>query len=221
MTITLYHAPMSCSLAARLALVEGDLDHELVVVDTSSGEHRGEVYRRINPLQRVPVLAVNGNRIRENSAILPLIADLVPEAELLPPDFLGRAQVASWIGYIATELHPSWSAVFHPGRVTEDADGADAVRGAAIGRLSNAFDFLEHQLVDRQWLTGEMRICDLYLAVLSAWRMVPHVAGRLPEFPRLSALQQAVFTRPKLAPVVADDMKLRAALSSQAVIGGR
>jgi len=210
MKITLYHAPMSCSLASRLALVECGLPHEVVVINTIAGAHRSESFGRINPLQRLPVLDLDGRRLRESSAILPLIADLAPDAQLMPRDPADRATVQSWIGFISSELHPSWGAIFYPERFTDDRDGLESVRNAAVARLTNAYRFLEQQLSKQEWLTGRPRICDFYLAVLSAWRAVPLVADRLPPFPRINALQEALFARPRLEPIVKADLELRA-----------
>src|SRR5688572_13089621 len=132
MQIKLYHAPMSCSLASRLALVECNLQHEVILIDTRAGEHKGEAFGRINPLHRVPVLDVDGRKLRESSAILPLIADLVPDAGLLPRDPVERAVVQSWMGFLASTLHPCWSAMFHPDRLTDDPAGTGSVRSAAL-----------------------------------------------------------------------------------------
>jgi glutathione S-transferase len=210
MHITLYHAPMSCSLASRLALVESSVPHDVVLIDTRAGEHRSESFRRINPLCRVPVIDVDGRKLRESSAILPLIADLAPDAGLLPSDPVGRATVQSWIGFLASTLHPCWSAMFHPERLTDDPAGIGSVRSAALTRLSDAFGFIEQELAGQDWLAGSMSICDFHLAVLSSWRAVPLVANRLPALPSIDALQARLFARPKLAPIVRADMELRA-----------
>jgi glutathione S-transferase len=210
MHITLYHAPMSCSLACRLALVESNVPHDIVLIDTRAGEHRSETFRQINPLHRVPVLDIDGRKLRESSAILPLIADLIPDAGLLPRDPVERAFVQSWMGFLASTLHPCWSAMFHPDRLTDDPAGTGSVRSAAITRLSDAFGFIEQELAGQDWLAGSMSICDFHLAVLSSWRAVPLVANRLPAFPSIDALQARLFARPKLAPIVRADMELRA-----------
>ena len=83
--LRLHHAPMACSLASRFALAEAGLAHEVAVVRTARGENRNEAYLRVNPRGKVPALETDQGVITESTAILPFIADLAPEADLLPP----------------------------------------------------------------------------------------------------------------------------------------
>jgi glutathione S-transferase len=52
-------------------------------------------------------------------------------------------------------------------------------------------------------------VCDLHPLVFLLWRATPALAGKLPVFANLDALQQRLFTRPGLAAIVGEDMKLR------------
>jgi glutathione S-transferase len=65
--ITLYHAPMACSLASRLALVAAGLPHQIHLVDTGGGETRKPDYLAINPAGKVPALSVGGQIVTESA----------------------------------------------------------------------------------------------------------------------------------------------------------
>ena len=66
----------------------------------------GADFRAIHPLGLVPALEIEGGEIlTENAAILQLVADRFPGAELAPRDALGRARLQQWLCFTGTELH--------------------------------------------------------------------------------------------------------------------
>ncbi|HRD45081.1 MAG TPA: glutathione S-transferase N-terminal domain-containing protein [Caulobacter sp.] len=210
MTLRLHHSPMACSLASRFALAESGLDHEIVVVRTRTGEHLTEAYGRINPRRKVPALETGGGVVTESSAILPLIADLAPDAGLLPSDPIARAQAQSWIGFLASTVHPAFTRSMFPERFTTDADGAEGVRGGALEALASALSSIDAHLAGREHLLDAFSVCDLYLTVFLLWRRGPALAGRLPDLPNLDAFQQRVLARPAVAAALGEDMKAMA-----------
>ncbi len=210
MTLRLHHSPMACSLASRFALAESGLAHEIVVVRTRDGEHLTEAYGQINPRRKVPALETDGGVVTESSAILPLIADLAPERGLLPADPVARAQAQSWIGFLASTVHPAFTRSMLPERFTTDADGAEGVRAAALEALSSALASIETHLAGREHLLDAFSVCDLYLTVFLLWRRGPALAGRLPDLPNLDAFQQRVLARPAVAAALGEDMKAMA-----------
>ncbi len=83
---TLYFSPGACSMASHVLLEECGADYETKLVALAKGEQRTDEYKKINPHSKVPALAVDGNVITQNVAILPFIAGQFPDAELLPRD---------------------------------------------------------------------------------------------------------------------------------------
>jgi len=201
---------MACSLASRFALAESGLDHEIVVVRTRTGEHLTEAYGRINPRRKVPALETGGGVVTESSAILPLIADLAPDAGLLPSDPIARAQAKSLICFLASTVHPAFTRSMFPERFTTDADGAEGVRGGALEALASALSSIDAHLAGREHLLDAFSVCDLYLTVFLLWRRGPALAGRLPDLPNLDAFQQRVLARPAVAAALGEDMKAMA-----------
>jgi len=208
--LKLHHSPMACSLASRFALAEAGLDHEIAVVRTRDGEHLTEAYGRINPRRKVPALETDGGVVTESAAILPLIADLAPDARLMPTGPVARAQAQAWIGYMASTVHPVFTRAMFPERFTTSPEGAEGVREASLEALSAALSSIEAHLADREFILDAFSVCDLYLTVFLLWRQGPALAGRLPELPNLDAFQQRVLARPAIAATLGDDMILMA-----------
>lgn len=208
--ITLYHSPLACSLASRMALAESGLDHEVRIVRIGEGATRTPEYLAINPAGKVPALVIDGGVVTESAAILPLIADL-SAAELFPANGVERAIGQALLGFIATAVHGAWTPVLFPERFGDQAS-AEAVRTAALHRLGDALQLLERRLGDKDYLLGQFSVCDLYLAVFLLWRSGPVAQGRLPVTPGLDGLLARLAARPAIGPVIADDlMKQQAA----------
>jgi glutathione S-transferase len=209
MTLRLHHAPMACSMASRFVLAETGLPHEIAVVRTSRGEHRSEAYGRINPRRKVPALETDFGVLTESTAILPYLADLAPDAGLLPPaGSFERAQAQSWLSYISSTIHVAFAGAMFP----ETFEGCDpeAVRQVQLGRLSQALQSVDAHMAGREFLLDAFSLCDLYLLVFLVWRGAPAVAGKLPPLPNLDLFQQRLFARPALAQVMGEEMKLMA-----------
>jgi glutathione S-transferase len=196
---------MACSLASRFALIESGLPHEVAVLHTTRGEQKTEAYLRINPRGKIPALETDEGVITESTAILPYIADLVPEKQLFPAvGTFARAQGQSWLGFLSSTLHVAFSAVMHP------LDGCDnEISGqASLTKLSAAYQDVEAHLEGRDHLLDSFSVCDLYLLVFALWRMAPAVSGKLPSLPNLDRFQQTHMTRPNYASILGGEMKL-------------
>lgn len=205
--LRLHHSPMACSLASRLALIEAGLPHEVVTVRTWKGEQKSDAYRAINPRGKVPALETDDGILTESTAILPYIAGLAPDKELLPPvGTFERAVAQSWLSFLSSTLHASLSqAMFAPSGCDNDA-----AREAALARVIAAFGEIDAHLTGRAHILHAFSVCDLYLLVFATWRAAPALAGRLPTFAHIDRFQQTMLARPGLMSVIGEEMKLRA-----------
>ncbi|WP_296599090.1 glutathione S-transferase N-terminal domain-containing protein [Phenylobacterium sp.] len=198
--LRLHHAPLACSLASRLALMEAGLEHEIVFVHTTRGEQRGEAYRAINPRGQVPALETPEGVLTESSAILPYIADLAPDRRLMPsPGTFARAEAQAWLGHLATSIHGAYGGLLKP----EFA----CAREAYVAQLAAALHALDARLAGQDTMLGAFSVVDLYLLVFCLWRAT--VPG-LPALPHLDAFQQRMLARPGIAPTIGEEMRLRA-----------
>jgi glutathione S-transferase len=181
----LYFSPLACSLATRIVLAEAGVDAQFTYVDGRTKKtESGEDYLAINPLGLVPTLRLDdGELMTENSAILGYLADrfwpaATPEA---------RARLQRWIGFVNSELHcGAFSAIL-------SSEASDEVREYALDKARARFAYLDAQLAERDYLTGEFSIADAYLSVVLNWTQVRGPA--LTDYPRLAAYRDRVASR--------------------------
>lgn len=148
MTLRLSHSPNSRSARVRWLLEEIGADYELVPVDRearSSPEHR-----RRHPLGRVPALETDEGTLFETAALCLYLAELHPEAQLLPPEAsFARALVYQWISFGLSELEPFTA---EASRLNEiDPQRAEQARE----RVRLAVAALEAVLATSPFLVGE------------------------------------------------------------------
>ena len=84
--LTLYYARGTCALASHLALEYDHADYRTVRVDFKGEEQQSPEYLRINPKGRVPALVTDRGVLTETPALLQYIAQLHPQAALVPTD---------------------------------------------------------------------------------------------------------------------------------------
>jgi glutathione S-transferase len=164
----LYYSPGACSLAPHIALREAGRNFDLERVDLPT--HRtagGRDYLEINPKGYVPALELDGpgsELLTESQVILQYIADLAPDAALIPvAGTFARYHAQEWLAFISTELHKQFSPLFN--RKTPEAT-QQYLRGKIADRLLYIGDVLGTQ----GYLMGEhFTVCDAYLFVMLQW----------------------------------------------------
>jgi glutathione S-transferase len=162
----LYYAPAACSLAPHIVLREAGLTFELAKIDT--GRHvtaDGGDFYAVNTKGQVPVLELDdGARLTEGPVIAQYIADRASATSLMPAaGSLARYRVMEWQNYITSELHKSFTPLFH-----DDVDAT--AKRALAGVLRKKLVWLDGQLVGKPYLTGEaFTAADAYLFVVLGW----------------------------------------------------
>ena len=153
----LYHMPGSRSTRVLWMLEEIGVPYE--VTPMTREERKTAEHVRRHPLGRVPVLELNdGSLLFESAAICIQLADLHPEAGLIPPPGSpARGRVYQWCLFAMTELEPP---VFH--WMTARREGADQTVPAE--RYHVAAAVLDAALADREWLLGTFSVADVLCA---------------------------------------------------------
>ena len=190
----LYSGPLSMFGAkAEIALREKGLDFELVMVPfdmTALYSPTHPEVLRINPKGQVPLLELaDGTRLSEGPVILQFIGDRAGASALLPPPgTLARYRLQEWLNYITSELHKSFTPLFHA------ALDAPAKATLAAGLLKK-LQWLDDAMGDRPYLTGsDFTVADAYLFVVLGW--AKFVQLDLGGLSRLQAFQARVGQRP-------------------------
>jgi len=190
----LYFTPGTCSLAPHIVLRELGLEVELVRVRLGAPPVIAATqadYRALNPNGYVPLLELDdGSLLSEGVAIMQYLADIRPEAGLLPAATpLQRYESMRWLVYISSELHKMFSPwLFHPEYGEQAAEVARA-------RIARRLELVEHQLDGRDYLLGTaFSVADAYLFAIVSWARLCKVP--LDAFPHLRAWLERVGARP-------------------------
>lgn len=187
----LYILPGACSLAANIVLREAGIPFELVKV--SHHGHKtpdGAELKEINSKDYVPTLVLdNGEVLTENAALLPYLADLKPEAKLLPAvGTLERYRVSEWLSYVNSEVHKGFSPLFNK-------SASDEVKQYARTALTKRIGWLADHFGSKQYLVGDrFTIADAYLFVVLGW--APLVHFDLSPWPNLQTFRERIGARP-------------------------
>jgi glutathione S-transferase len=126
-------------------LEELGVDYEVTLfsrADALTDEHRER-----HPLGRVPVLEMDGRHVFESAALCMHLADLYPQADLIPPPgSYERACVYQWALFAMTEIEP--------GLIGFNRASDEEVREEAREHFRRATSVLEHTLEGQEYLVG-------------------------------------------------------------------
>ncbi|MEI6417464.1 MAG: glutathione S-transferase N-terminal domain-containing protein [Sphingomonadales bacterium] len=200
----LYFAPLSCSLATRIALYEAGVPAGFHQVTLSTKQLAdGSDYLAINPKGQVPALLTPGGVLTEGPAVLQYVADLAPESGLAPAaGSWGRAQLQQWLNYISSEVHKAvFYMSFNPASPPEvRAFARDVLLPARYRHVSN-------HLEGREFLLEGFSVADAYLFTTLNWAGAINVA--LADWPVLAAYHARIAVRPAVARAFAEELALR------------
>lgn len=187
----LYFAPAACSLAPHIVAREAGLDLDLTRVDLASHKTgNGRDFHEVNPNGYVPALEfANGDVLTEAAVIVQYLADLAPDADLLPPaGTLARYRALEWLNFIATELHKGMAPLWYP-------TTPDVTRRAILHKLAKRFSHIEAQTAGGNYLMGpEFTAPDAYAFAILNWAGPLKVD--LSPWPGLQAYVARVAARP-------------------------
>ncbi|MGE4243234.1 glutathione S-transferase family protein [Ramlibacter sp.] len=202
--LTLYHSPISCSQASRLALDFAGAEFREVKVDLKTNEQRTPAYLAINPKGRVPALATDRGVITETPAILLYIAQTHPGAGLAPlDDPYALAKMNEFNAYLCSTVHPGHAHRTRPERWADDAAAQDAMRAKAPSNMASFFAYIEKDLVKGPWVMGEqLTVSDFYVFTISGWLASGGID--VEDFPKVAELRRRMAKDPRAARVLAD-----------------
>ena len=187
----LYYSPSACSLSPHITLHESGLKFDHVLAPTKTHQlEDGTDYYTINPLGYVPLLELDdGTRLTEGPAIVQYIADQAPDKKLAPPNgTVARAQLQSWLNFIATEIHKGFGPLFNPAT-------PEAYKTIAIDKLLSRLKWVDGELAGKSYLMGEQfSVADAYLFTVTNW--APKTGVDISGLAHLAAFQARVAARP-------------------------
>lgn len=196
MPTTLYGSRSTASLVVHWLLIELGIEHELVLLDFETRQQKSEHYLALNPAGVVPTLVLEGQVLTEAAAIALHLADLHPQAGLLPaPGSAERGEAYRWMFWCANTLQPAYRAWFYADEMA-GPDAADATREMARTKLEAALQRLsDHLQAGGPYLLGaQLSVVDLMLVMLLRWsRNMPVPSDT---WPALKAYADRIKARP-------------------------
>lgn len=162
MKLTLYYAPVACSLVPFLALTEAGAEFDVQLVNFQKGAHMTPEYLALNPKHKVPVLVVDGQPLTENIAIQLWIARHHPAAKLLPAGEFDEYRAISLLAWCASGIHPFLTPNALPHRYCDLPDSEDSVRRCAQKILRENYRIADDMLMGREWFFDHFTLADAY-----------------------------------------------------------
>jgi glutathione S-transferase len=151
----------------------------------------GKDFNVVNPKGYVPALELDGGEVlTEGPAIVQYLADQKPSSGLLPASGLARYRVIEWLGFINSELHKTFGAMFNP-------KATDAEKANGVENLNKRFKYVDAQLAGKTYLTGDaFTVADAYLFVVLNW--AGFVKLDMSSYKNIGAFLGRVGARPKV-----------------------
>lgn len=147
----------SASYRVRIALNWVGQAYSAVPVDLLKGEHKAADHVARNPQGLVPTLEFDGHNMSQSLAIIEYLAELYPEAHMLPSDPLGRHRVRALSHAIAMDIHPICNS--HVVAHVVELMGQEAARPewmqTFIGKGLRAFELLLDEAATGSFCHGE------------------------------------------------------------------
>lgn len=146
--LTFYTNPQSRGQTVRWMLEELGAPYETIYLDYG-GSLKGEEYRAINPMQKIPAIVHKGKVITEVAAICLYLADAYPNAGLAPAP-AERADYYRWVLFVAGPIEAAFSNKAVGWEVPPERQ---AMFG--YGTFDRAIDTLEQAVAGKRFIAGD------------------------------------------------------------------
>ena len=193
------HAPNPAKVA--LFLEEAGLPYEPVPVDTRKGEQFEPAFLAINPNAKVPAIVDGDVTVFDSNAILLYLAEKT--GQFLPPATpVGRAQLLSWLMFVASGVGPFSGQAVHFRHFAPEPNGY--AKNRYLSEAKRHYGLLEGRLAAHEYMLGS----DYTIVDMAVWgwaRLVPYVIGATAwdTLPNLKRHLDAINARPAAQRVLA------------------
>jgi len=179
----LYGSPGTASMCVHWMLLELGVPLEFVSLDFEKGDQKTPEYLKVNPTGHVPALLIDGVAYGEAAALLMVLAERHPDAQLAPPAGAAeRALYLQWMFYLANTLMPAFRLWFY---ADEGAgpENVEATKAQSRTRIEKVWERLNALLGDeRAYAMGaHLTTVDFLAGMLARWsRNMPKSAADWP-----------------------------------------
>ena len=195
-----YFHPSPNPMKAALLLEELEVPFDLIGVDTFKGEQHLPAFRSVNPNGKVPAITDEDVTVFDSHAILLHLA--TKHGKFIPADAAGRAEMLSWLMFVATGLSPfSGQAVHFQHHTPEPLPYA---RNRYLKEVERHYRVLDERLAKTRYLAGDVySIADM---ALWGWaNFAGYILGEkgLSDYPNVKRLVDEIGKRPAAARALA------------------
>jgi glutathione S-transferase len=198
---------LHCSLLStfsrrvRIALLEKEIEHEIVLVDMAGGENKSPRYLAMNPYGRVPTLEHDGFVLYESSAILGYLEALKPEPRLFPAEAKARALVEMHMKLCDLELTRHAAAILFPKRFLPRERWDEKAFEQARQPIEKHLAIVAGELGEREFLVGD-RFTSADLVYIPHLHFLPLMEVQAP--PAVQSWASRLLARPSAVATVPD-----------------
>jgi glutathione S-transferase len=202
--VKLFNANLSpYASRVRIAIYAKGLPIEIV---SPPGGTASAEYKQLNPIGKIPALAVDGLVIAESEVINEYLEDRFPSPALRPVDPAARARMRLVSRFADLYVAPIRSVLF--GQMNPKSRDAGVV-AAKLAELAQRLDQLETLVVAEPYAAGaDLSLADCELAPMFFFltRFVPALGGPSPleGRPKLARVVEALAKHPASAKVLAE-----------------
>lgn len=187
-------------MKVALALEEMKIPYEAMPVDTRKGEQFNAEFLKVNPNAKVPAIVDGSVTMFDSNAILLYLADQHQQFVPAIADAPARAQMLSWLMFIASGIGPFSGQSVHFRHVAPEP------KEYALNRYDfeahRHWTVLEQHLAQHQYMLGT----DYSIVDMAFWgwsRLVPFVLGTgdatWEKYPNVKRLTDLINQRPAVA----------------------
>ncbi len=158
---------------ARLALLEKNIDHELVPVDIFSANGVPDWYLDRHPFKRIPAFEHGTVRLFETAAITRYVDEAFSGPVLQPADPVQRAKMNQAIGLLDAYAYRALVWGVYVERVSKAERGEacdDRLVAASLKTADTCLSALSDMMQDGPWIAGDrLTLADLHAAPMLAY----------------------------------------------------
>jgi GST-like protein len=183
-------------MKAALLLEELQLPFELIAVDILKGEQHSPAFLKINPNAKVPALIDDDVTVFDSHAILLYLAE--KHGKFLPASVVGRAEMLSWLLFIASGLSPFSGQAAHFLHYAPEV--LPYARNRYVKEVARHYRVLDDRLARSKYLAGD----DYSIADIALWGWgisAGYIFGAsgLDDYPNVKRLVDEISARPAAA----------------------
>ncbi|MFP4536687.1 MAG: glutathione S-transferase family protein [Dichotomicrobium sp.] len=178
----------------RMVLADKGIEYDQVPVNVLAGEPRQPEHLARHPFGKVPVLDIDGIRIRETEAICRYLDETRPEPPLRPDNAKDRARMSEIIGLIDSYGYPALLGVAGYHLFPDFLGGPDdTFRANCLQESGKLLDLLMEIKGDDPWLAGQRpSLADYLLAPILFYISLTPDAERVMGRPDVQNWWQAI-----------------------------